>query len=106
MHYWGDDWEHWDDLRDAEEYISKEMDKKGYSLSSKEKYGSIRYEGMYDRKSKFHYPPLSEGWKVLYEVVKEAIDEYPQLEDELLEDIASWEELVGQEVHDKYWTTL
>ena len=43
MHYWGDDWEYWDDFYEMEEYFAKLIRK--YRLPAiqiKEKYGSLR----------------------------------------------------------------
>ncbi len=55
MHSWGDDWPHWNELYEAENYIIAYVSK--YSkcrLSSKEKWGTLRYE--------YVYPPGSRAW--------------------------------------------
>ena len=44
-HYWGDDWEHWDELYEAERFISAYVYKWSWCrLHSKEKWGELRYE--------------------------------------------------------------
>ncbi len=55
MHYYGDDWPHWDELGEAHLYIQDCVYK--YSLCrliSKEKWGTIRYE--------YIYPPGCRSW--------------------------------------------
>lgn len=79
----------------------------GYSLICKEKYGSIRYERLIPPKK--GRPEYSEDsvWKIIYMYIKVLITkEFPDLEDELLEDFAIREEIVGKDVYDKYWTSL
>lgn len=45
MHTWGDDWPHWDDLREAEHWIyTKTRHETKCHVIMKEKYGSLRYE--------------------------------------------------------------
>ena len=47
-HYWGDDWEHWDELYKAEKWIVKFYEKvTGKYMITKEKYGTIRFEFEY-----------------------------------------------------------
>lgn len=44
-HYWGDDWEHWDELYTAIDYFNKIYQRvAGKRPITKEKYGSIRFE--------------------------------------------------------------
>jgi len=44
-HSWGDDWEHWSDLYEAERYIAKYVRRWSRCLLiSKEKYGTLRYQ--------------------------------------------------------------
>ncbi len=47
-HMWGDDWAHWDELYEAQNYIVKRVRQLSKCrLSCKEKYGTIRYEWLY-----------------------------------------------------------
>ena len=43
------------------------------------------------------------GWKLVLKAALIATKKWPHLKDEILEDLASNEELVGKELHDKYW---
>lgn len=107
-HYWGDEWEHWVDLNDAMVFIQDEFNEKsGLNISMKEKYGTLRYEHiLWEQDGRWNFDDTVDNWKLLYEVVKEAVRKYPQIEDEILTDLASHDEVVGKEVHDKYWITL
>ena len=122
MHYWGEEDFDWDGLYDTERKIYEALKKStGCRLVSKEKYGTIRYE--------FILPPgcaiwcrnkvqlwwsqcwLTQKWTIwawrrLFKIVQKEIEKNPHLEDELMEDLASNEWLVGKEIHDKYWTTI
>lgn len=124
MHYWGDEWfdKHGDDLYTAQRYISTHV--KRYSrcnLISKEKYGTIRYEyilppyGALFIRNRVHRYWLhcylyrvwtGYGWWTTLRAVENAIEKWPHLEAELMQDLACNEELVGKEIHDKYWTSL
>lgn len=110
MHYWGDEWfqKYGEDLRTAERYIFEFTEFfTGYHLSSKEKYGTIRYEWIVHPKTKeMFYPADTKEWKMIYVAIQSAIRQWPHLEDELLSDFACNEEIVGKEVHDKYWRRL
>lgn len=44
------------------------------------------------------------GWGKVLESALLATNKWPHLKDEILEDLASNEDLVGKELHDKYWT--
>lgn len=47
-HIWGDDWPHWAELYEAEEFIINYVYKwSRCSLVSKEKYGTLRYEWLF-----------------------------------------------------------
>lgn len=46
------------------------------------------------------------GWKILKKAVFKAVEKWPHLKDELLEDLASNEKLVGKKLHDQYWSKL
>lgn len=57
MHYWGDDWEYWDDLEKAITFIGNYVHK--YSrcrLVMKEKWGCIRYEWLIVPGATFYKP--------------------------------------------------
>jgi len=89
-------------------------------------YGSVRLKGItlpfFKKKTKYGDIPIylfqwnrsnwlyrwweSYGWRCTREAVFKAIQKWPHLEDELLEDLASNIEIVGKEIHDKYWQTL
>ena len=43
------------------------------------------------------------GWKMVLRGTRKAVEKWPHLEDEIMEDLAVNEWLVGQELHDKYW---
>jgi len=125
MHQWGDDWEHWDELYATEQKIRKTVwFWTRCRLISKEKYGTIRYEFILPPGGKFFYPKkyykvlnwwnssklfhwwCKLGWKFTLWTVLKTAKKKPYLADELLEDLASNEELVGEELHKKYWTSL
>jgi len=100
MHIWGDEWfeKHGENLREAEQWIAEEVfARTGHRLSSKEKYGSLRYEYIHDGE-------ISD-WHTLWTVVQEAAIKWPHLKDELYEDIASREDIVGTEICNQYWTS-
>lgn len=118
----GDNWEHWGDLRTAQMWIIQEVRRRSFcTLICKEKYGTIRYEYVLPPKGRLMgLTKLSFawnnswlfrkwqawGWRILLGVVFEAIYKWPQCKDELLEDLAVNEELVGKKIHDLYWTTV
>jgi hypothetical protein len=111
-HVWGDDWfkENQQDLYDAETKIRKIFEERtGSTVSTKEKYGTIVYEHTFTRDEETgdlsHWDQI-EDWHALYNVIQDVVKDYPHLEEELLEDIAAHEEIVGKEVHNKYWKKL
>ncbi len=60
MHSWYDDlpWPYWDELYQAERYIRDYTYKwSGCRLSSKEKYGTIRYEALFPPFSSYRFGP-------------------------------------------------
>jgi len=108
VHSWGDGWPHWQTLYKAQEWIDLQMELAGYSLMHKEKWGSLRYEHIFmkDDPKPAHqreWDPI-QGWKYLTLLVFSAVKEWPEIEAELMSDLAYHEELVGSEIHDKYWT--
>jgi hypothetical protein len=114
MHTWGDYDFDWEGLNKAMEYIySRTYYFSLCRISCKEKYGSVRYEFITTPFSRYNnsiaekcgrlYERLA--WHVVKHVVFKAAKKWPHLEDELLEDLAINEELVGKSLHDKYWTT-
>lgn len=103
MHYWGDGHEFWDYNHEMQLYIYEQMEKQGYYISMKEKYGSFRYEHIYYKNNKEMAGQM--GWISLCFIVGYLIDQYPQFQDELLSNLAVHEELVGKEIHDMYWVT-
>lgn len=103
-HIWNDTWfrEHGETLQEAMIWIMDEVEKRSKgkaSVSLKEKYGTVRYEHMRPADDLYH-------WIFLWKVVKDAVKIYPELEDELVSDIASMDEVVGEEIHSKYWRKL
>lgn len=134
MHSWGDGFD-FDRLDRAHNIIYSRVKRlSGCYLMSKEKYGTIRYEHVFPPNFRWlrirsptkvtnmygtYRPYLFTwdtcwlyrkwrlfGWKVLVRVVQEVIEDFPDMEDELMQDLACNEELVGKEVHDKYWTRV
>ncbi len=102
MHQWGDGFD-FDKLRRIENCIRTQCDEQGLILISKEKYGTIRYEHLVskytDEWDNQHF------WFRLRGIIYNTIKLYPDFHDEILEDLASREEIVGKEVHNQYWTT-
>lgn len=45
----------------------------------------------------------SRAWHTLWKIIQEATVKWPHIEEELVEDIASDEDIVGKEVHKQYW---
>lgn len=105
---WGDDWPYWDQLTTAMSWISKELeDTTGLYLMCKEKYGTMRYEHiMKAGDPHYEFADTIPNWMLLKDIVFKAIDNWPEIKDELLSDFASHDEIVGKEIHDQYWTTL
>lgn len=106
MHSWGDDWPHWDTLYRAQNWIINTVKKEtGSTLLCKEKWGSLRYEHMYEEPEGIDWDTVRQ-WKALKKIVYRAIKKWPEIKDELLCDLASREEIVGKRVHDKYWVRV
>lgn len=107
-HHWGDGWEGWPTLHKAMEEIDTRVYEAGYTLIFKEKYGSIRYEHVIDNKEAnedYKWDHI-DSWKVVTAIVLDVADKYRSISDEILEDIAAREEIVGQSLHDFYWRQL
>lgn len=123
MHHWGDGFD-FKALDNIGRWIAKDVkNHSGCTLVWKEKYGTLRYEhtfpspiwekiaGILDRLpgqqyigSTYLLPYFAaRGQQALKEAVLCAIELHPDFEDEILEDIASDEDLMGKEIHDKYW---
>ena len=100
MHEWGDAWEGWDDLCMAMRYIVTEMKNNNYSVSLKEKYGTVRYEHIYEgtefiREAPFDTP---ESWALLHQVVKQAVEQWPDLTAELTEDLKDYRDVTAKPI--------
>lgn len=96
MHKWGDDDFDWEALFTAHNWIADELKRRrGGTLYSKEKYGTIVYEWI--------DPSDNHNWHVLVSICLEAAVKWPNLRDAILEDIAADEHLVGEELHREYW---
>ncbi len=122
MHEWGDNDYDWKGLNEAMTFIRSYVRRHSLcTLSMKEKYGTIRYERMMPpyvwRSVPFFvanfwfncslYNKWAEyGWSTLVDAIWEAQKKWPHLKDEIMEDLASYEELVGKDIHDRYWKTL
>jgi len=87
-HTWGDDWKHWGTLNTAIAFIYKTFeDRTLHTISMKEKYGTVRYEfinPIYDRPEWYSQTLL---WDELKKVVKEATIKWPEIKEELIEDL-------------------
>ncbi len=89
-HEWGDDWPYWNELYKAEQYIVKMVYRLSLCrLSSKEKYGTIRYEFLttpvnYDNILYCYWRRYGE-W-VLKGVVRRASKKFPNVSAEILDD--------------------
>lgn len=127
-HDWFDKDFDFEELYKAEHWIAKQVKRlSGCYLLSKEKYGTIRYEHIVPPKGSPYYLRgrinigkymwcwntcwlyrkwEQFGWFVTKHVVFRAVKKWPHLKDELLEDLAGNEELVGKELHDQYWAVL
>lgn len=120
-HNWGDGFD-FDKLHEIEEEIGDKVKSRTMcTVVSKEKYGTLRFEHVFPPggamwvSHDLHREYLDSdiyarwrtmGWKVLVEECLMAAKRYPKYEDEILEDIASHDELVPRELHDKYWKTI
>lgn len=107
FHIWGDNWPYWDDLYMAEEEMRAYVKRySGCYLSSKEKYGTIRYENVWTPWH-IHQWPIFRGlkhrtlFKAFYEIdnrwrewgkfilrqaIKKAVKKRPHIKAELLDD--------------------
>lgn len=54
--------------------------------------------------SRLYYKWVAKGWEETAVAVLKAVEKWPHLKDELLEDLAANEDLVGKDIHDRYWT--
>ncbi len=95
-HFWGDSWSYWDELYKAESELNAFMRKfRIYYFSTKEKYGSIRYEWLWVRNEKIrsilflNTLLLNIGYRLVRYKVNQLVKKYPFLKEELLEDF--WE---------------
>lgn len=110
-HEWGDDWflKHGTDLDNAIEYIVSYVKRHtGCTLVCKEKYGTIRYEFMVppsfvDWSLWLYRKWITYSWKVCLRAAQDMVNTYPELEDEIMEDLAIDCHLVGLKTHKKYW---
>lgn len=91
-HEWGDDWPHWKTLYKAENDVCRVVRRfTGCYVFSKEKYGTIRWEGVYppfwaQRLKIYQYWRLLGEW-FLVKTVKRYARLYPEISDELLDDL-------------------
>ena len=106
-HIWGDDWPHWDKLYAAELFIYKYVYKYSFfRLSSKEKWGTLRYEWLWGPGDARFGPYIKiRGkivwvWKLSYvynlwrryakwilnKAIKKAINKWPEIKEEILSD--------------------
>ncbi len=93
-HIWGDAWPYWNELYQAEDYIQKYVYR--YSrcrLSSKEKYGTIRYEFVtpprwtwYIWNCWLYFKWVRIGNWVLKRAVVRAAKKFPNVKNEILDD--------------------
>ena len=106
-HFWGDGFD-FKRLWDVGNKIAIEFESNvpGYMLIYKEKYGELVYEHIVpkDPTSLADVDQIAH-WKVLWKIVQDTAKEYPDLKDELFSDIACHEEVVGEKIHNQYWTT-
>lgn len=116
-HIWGDDWPHWKELYEAQDFIYEHTYRwSRCRLSSKEKYGTIRYEYVFppytvtwSKSPLQHYWMNSRlaglwanfGWYMCGRAIKKAIKRWPHLEDELCEDFCYGK--FGAKCEAKYW---
>ena len=92
IHMWGDGFD-FNTLREAERFIVQYVnDNSECYLSSKEKYGIIRYEFLCPKDVTIEYGSEEdmqikiEGKRVLYKAVHLAVKKYPSVKQEILED--------------------
>lgn len=99
MHSWNDEWfkQYGKQLHDAENYIRHKTKLwSGCLLSSKEKYGTIRYEHLYPLWWRYayrnviiqycYYKHKNLGRFVVRIVVKRACKKWPDIQEEILDD--------------------
>jgi hypothetical protein len=103
MHRWGDDWKYWDDLYKSERYITRFFTKAtGLHLDIKEKFGTLRYGGVYlpvtiQREMLKNFPNgtrfeitrhlIEWGHTILTKIIQRAAIKYPQCKEEILDDL-------------------
>lgn len=72
-------------------------------LTRQTQYGTMPVYLFHWYSSRLRQRIILHGWRVLWDAVQEAIDKWSHIKDELLEDLAINEWLVGQEIHNQYW---
>lgn len=107
-HMWGDQDFDWDGLRAAERFICDYVEDNSICyLISKEKYGTIRYEHVVSRVTTLgeeeEVSAEKHGWEEVLKGALKAVEKWPHLRGEILEDLAANEWLVGPELHDEFW---
>jgi hypothetical protein len=86
-HVWGDDWPYWDDLKDAEQYISEYVcSRTECGISMKEKYGTLRYEFIWVPSHLDYVNMHSSVIRHLKDAVMDAVDKWPHIKLEITED--------------------
>ncbi len=90
-HEWGDEWfeEFGASMNEAMDYIRDYVEHKtGYKVSMKEKYGTIRYEVVYNPNdfSEYDVDKQRIAYIALNSAVRKAAEIYPQIAEEILED--------------------
>lgn len=96
-HEWGDNWPYWQELYEAEFYIRNYVYKHSLCrLSSKEKYGTIRYESLTPPKWAWYildcwiyFKWIKVGQWALKRAIKKACKRFPNCKAEILDDL-SW----------------
>ena len=109
MHYWGDDWEHWDELHKAITFCTRNWARfKGPSGLGKEKYGTFRHDVWFTGGNKPWQAARRLWEEQVYNIVLQvACYKFPNVVEELLQD-SDHPHLIkglfsGEEIHAKYW---
>lgn len=93
-HEWGDDWPYWGELYTAEEYIVKFVERYSFCyLSTKEKYGTLRYERVTPPRWSWYifdfwlYSKWAAFGKFILRIaIKRACKKFPNCKSEILDD--------------------
>ena len=97
MHIWGDDWPHWQQLHESHDNIVRRFEKETrLYLSSKEKWGTLRWEWVTDKYSG-KICMDKKNYIVLYDIIQQEAKEHPEIREELLADDLFFKNIIEED---------